>query len=155
VQTVAELTGLLKTARRALLQPATGLTHEPAVTRPSGGEWCVLEVLAHFIDTDYHYAAEAQAMRNGPGHMLVHFDDDAWKQEHAGIRETPFEEILVSLAVSHDYVLTLLASMSKDDLDAPGLHPRGIPYTVRNVFLRWPQHDENHTRQIEEILAAI
>ena len=115
----------------------------------------MLEVLAHFIDTDYHYAAEALAMREGPNHMLVHFDDDAWKSDHAGIRETPFVEILASLAASHEYVLKLLESMSDADLDVPGRHPRGIPYTVRNVFLRWPQHDENHTRQIEEILASV
>ena len=155
MQSVAELAELLKTTRRALLQRAVGLTHVRAATRPSDGEWCVLEVLAHFIDTDYHYAAEAKAMRNRPDHMLVHFDDEAWKASHAAICETPFEEILASLAASHEYVLGLLASMSDDNLDAPGLHPRGIPYTVRNVFLRWPQHDENHTRQIAEILAAI
>ena len=123
--------------------------------RPAAGEWCVLEVLAHLVDCDYHYAAEATAMSDGPNHMLVYFDDNAWKAEHGNIRETAFAEILASLAASHEYVLGLLASMSEADLDLPGLHPHGIPYTVRNVFLRWPQHEENHTRQIEEILAAI
>jgi hypothetical protein len=155
VQTVAELAELLKTTRRAILQQVAGLSHERAVTRPSQGEWCVLEVLAHFIDTDYNYTAEALAMRNGPNHMLVYFDDTAWRQKHAGIRETPVAEILASLAVSHEHVLGILASMSDDDLDAPGLHPRGIPYTVRDIFLRLPIHDENHARQVEEIVAAI
>jgi hypothetical protein len=132
-----------------------GLTQERAVMRPADGEWSVLEVLAHLIDCDYHYAAEAIAMRDGPNHMLVHFDDDAWKADNPGIRATPLAEILASLAASHEHVLSLLASMSDADLDLPGLHPRGIPYSVRNVFLRWPQHEENHTRQIEQILAAI
>jgi hypothetical protein len=115
----------------------------------------VLEVLAHLIDCDHHYASEALAMRDQRDHMLVHFDDGAWKAQHGRIRETPLAGILATLAVSHASVLDLLRSMSDEDLDKSGRHPRGIPYTVRNVFLRWPQHDENHTRQIEEILASI
>jgi hypothetical protein len=95
------------------------------------------------------------AMRDTRDHMLVHFDDGAWKREHQNIREMPFSDVLASLQASHESVLRQVAAMTNDDLDAPGLHPRGIPYTVRDVFLRLPQHDENHTRQIEQILAAI
>ena len=152
---MADLTETLKASRGALLAAAYGVTHERAVMRPSEGEWSVLEVFAHFVDCDYHYALQALAMRDNPNHMLVHFDDVVWKAEHADIRDTPFANIVARLHESHESVLYHLASMSDDDLDSPGLHPRGIPYSVRQVFLRYPQHDENHTRQIQEILAAI
>jgi len=146
---------MLKASRSALLHAASNVTSEIAILRPAEGEWSVLEVLAHLVDTDYHYATQALAMRDNPHHMLVHFDDKAWKQEHADIRETSFANVLALLSESHASVLYHLASMSDDDLDSPGRHPRGIPYTVRNVFLRYPQHDEDHTRQVQEILATI
>jgi uncharacterized damage-inducible protein DinB len=155
VTTAEQIAETLKASRSALLQAASGITPERAVLRPADSEWSVLEVLAHLVDVDYHWATQALAMRDNPTHMFVGFDDDVWKAEHADIRETPLGDILALLAESHEAVLYHLASMSDDDLDAPGRHPRGVPYTVRDVFLRYPPHDENHTRQIEEILAAI
>ena len=146
---------MLKASRSALLQAASEASPARAVLRPAHGEWSVLEVLAHLVDTDYHYAQQAIAMRENPNHMLMHFNDEVWKAEHTAIRETPFAGILSALAESHESVLRYLASMSNADLDSPGLHPRGIAYSVRHVFLRLPQHDDNHTHQIEEIVAAI
>ena len=153
--TAIELGESLRASRRALLAAASGVTLERAVLRPSDGEWSVLEVLAHLVDVDYHWTSQALAMRDNPAHMFVGFDDAAWKQEHTDIRRTPLADVLALLAGSHEAALYHLASMSADDLDAPGRHPRGIFYTVRDVFLRYPAHDEAHTRQIEEILAAI
>jgi uncharacterized damage-inducible protein DinB len=146
---------MLKACRSALLNAASDVSPDQAVLRPADGEWSVLEVLAHLVDTDHHYALQALAMRDDPNHMLVHFDDEAWKAEHTAIREMPFADIVDLLTESHASVLYHLASMTDDDLDSPGLHPRRIPYSVRHVFLRLPPHDENHTRQILEILAAI
>jgi uncharacterized damage-inducible protein DinB len=155
VTNAQDLIETLKASRSALLQAASGVSPESAVLRPADGEWSVLEVLAHLVDVDYHWATQALAMRDNPRHMFVGFDDAGWKEEHPDIRETPFADVLTLLAESHESVLYHLASMSDDDLDAPGLHPRGIPHTVRDVFLRYPAHDEDHTRQIEEILASI
>jgi hypothetical protein len=154
VTSPADLAATLRASRRVLLQTASGVTPESAVKRPADGEWSVIEVLAHLIDTDYHYAAQAVAMRDKPPHMLAYFNDGAWKEEHANVRELALVDVLARLDESHNAVLRQLASMSAEDLDAPGLHPRGIPYTVRDVFLRLPAHDENHTRQIEEIIAS-
>ena len=153
--TAEEIAVALQASRGALLQAASGVTSDRAVLRLADGEWSVLEVLAHLVDVDYHWATQALAMRDNPSHMFVGFDDAAWKQEHRNIRETPLADVMSLLAESHEAVLYHLASMSDDDLDAPGRHPRGIPYTVRDVFLRYPAHDEDHTRQIREILASI
>jgi uncharacterized damage-inducible protein DinB len=155
VTAVEELTAALKASRSALLVAASELPPARAAQRPAECEWSVLEVLAHIVDTDYHYALQALPMRDNPNHMLVYFDDEAWKAEHAGIRDTPYSDIVALLHESHEAVLYHLTSMSDDDLDAPGRHPRGIPYTVRDVFLRLPRHDEDHTRQIAEILVSI
>jgi hypothetical protein len=127
---------MLSASRVALLDAAADVTPETAVLRPAGGEWSVLEVPAHLVDVDYHWATQALAMRDNPQHMFVGFDDAAWKAEHAAIREVPLPQVIALLEESHASVLYHLASMSADDLAAPGLHPRGIRYTVRDVFLR-------------------
>jgi hypothetical protein len=153
--TSEELIEALRLSRQVLLQAASGVTAKQAILRPSDGEWSVLEVLAHLVNVDYHWATQALAMRDNPSHMFVGFNDTIWKQEHADICKTPLVDVFALLAESHEAVLYHLASMSEEDLDGAGRHPRGIPYTVRDVFLRYPPHDENHTRQIAEILASI
>jgi uncharacterized damage-inducible protein DinB len=145
---------MLKASRQALLRVAD-VTPERAVLRPNDGEWSVLEVLAHLVDVDYHWLAQAIAMRDDSAHMFTGFDDTAWKQEHVSICETPLPDVLARLAESHEAVISKLASVSDADLDAPGRHPRGIPYKVRDVFLRYPPHDDDHKRQIQEIVASI
>jgi uncharacterized damage-inducible protein DinB len=151
----AQLAERLAASRRALLAAGKGLTDAAARSRPAADEWSVLEVLAHLVDTDYHYAQEALAMRDHRPHMLVPFDDAAWKRDHPDVNERRLADVLTALAESHASVLQQVALMSDDDLDVAGRHPRGIPYTVRDVFLRLPPHDENHAKQIEAIVAAI
>src|SRR3954468_16187884 len=119
---------MLKASRIAFLNAASYAIPERAVLRPADGGWSVIEVLAHLVDTDYHYGLHALAMRDEPDHMLVHFDDEAWKAEHTAILEMPFDDIQALLAESHALVLHDLSSMTDDDLDTPGAHPRGIPY---------------------------
>ena len=145
----------LKASRHALLAAADGLPREWWGERPGADEWSVLEVVAHLEGVDQHWLAQALAMRDNPGHLFVHFDDTAWKAAHEGVRWQPPEEVLAKIDASHRAVLSALAGMSEADLDRPGLHPRGIPYTVRDVFLRFPPHDEGHRRQIEEIRSAL
>ena len=146
---------MLKASRSALLHAASDVSPERAVLRPADGEWSVLEVMAHLVDVDYHWATQALAMRDNPTHMFAGFDDARWKEERSNIRETPLADIVALLAESHAAVLDHLASLTDGDLNAEAQHPRGISYTVRDVFLRYPPHDEAHTRQIEEIVAAI
>ena|SRR6185436_17027009 len=150
-----ELAEKLRASRRALLQAVFSASPEAALIRPIEGEWSVLEVLAHLVDTDLHYTEQALAMRADSGQVMVYFDDAAWKRDHAQVRETPLSDVLARLEESHEAMQRHLASMTNEELNAPALHPRGIPYTVGNVFLRLQPHDENHTRQIEQILAAI
>jgi uncharacterized damage-inducible protein DinB len=152
---MSDLTEDLAESRKALLAAAGGVQHDRAAKRPDENSWSVLEVLAHLIDVDYHWLREAVAMRDEPGHLFIPFDDERWKAEHANIRETPVSEILDRLSNSHAAVTKTFAAMSDEELDRPGRHPSGRPCSARDVFQRFPRHDENHERQIREILAAL
>lgn len=147
-----ELVKVISAARRELLTVA--LTCPPALVarRPTSDEWSVLEVVAHLIDVDYHYLGQALAARRNPGHAFQYFDDATWKAERPDILRIPLAEVLANLDRSHRTVLGALESISDAELDVSVQHPRGIPYTVRDVFLRFASHDANHAKQIEEIL---
>jgi uncharacterized damage-inducible protein DinB len=152
---VQDLTKRIRASRRALMSAAEEASGERLVKRPSEGEWSVLEILAHLVDVDYHYLAQAQGIHKGPDYTFVRFDDDRWKAEHANVREEPFARLLGELETSHKTVLDALSRISDAELRRTGKRPDGSPLTVRDVFERMPAHDENHTKQIREILAVV
>ncbi|MBM2826590.1 MAG: DinB 2 protein [Dehalococcoidia bacterium] len=146
-----ELAQLLIESRLRLLQEAAEVPISRLSERLSSEEWSVLEVLAHLVDVDYHWLSQALAMKSTPGYMFLHFDDDKWKAEHLAIRESPPEQILTDLDASHRSVVEPLLSITEEELYRSGRHPRGIPYRVIDVFLRYLVHDLNHTQQIHDI----
>jgi uncharacterized damage-inducible protein DinB len=146
-----ELATHLRATRAALLNQIEGLTDTELRQCPPNGDWSIIEVLAHLVDVDVHWLAQAQAIHRDPAHLFIHFDDERWKREHPEVRLTPHLELVQRLAASHRTVVDTLAALTPQDLARPGRHPRGIPYTVRDVFLRYPAHDQGHTAQIEAI----
>ena len=151
----ADLIERIRDGRRRLLEETRGISDETLRTRPNAEEWSVIEVLTHLPDVDRHWLAQALAIRDNPDHLFVHFDDDRWKREHPDARSTPRAAVLQAMQAAHETVLATLAQLDADDLSRTARHPRGIPYTVRDVFLRYPAHDENHANQIAGIRTRI
>ncbi|MPZ24747.1 MAG: hypothetical protein GEU28_14750 [Dehalococcoidia bacterium] len=119
-----------------------------------------MEVLAHLVDVDYHWLAQAEAIisncsSGSSRHQFVHFDDDEWKRQHAGAEELRLSEVIKKLGRSHRSVIDRLASLSDDDLVCIGLHPSGRVYSVREVFERYISHDENHAEQIKAMRRSV
>jgi uncharacterized damage-inducible protein DinB len=146
-----ELIERIRNGRRRLIEQTGDLSDEALRTRSDTEEWSVIEVLAHLPDVDRHWLAQALAIRDNPDHVFVHFDDDRWKRGHPDVRSEPLAAVLQSMQAAHEAVLATLAQLDDDDLQRTARHPRGIPYTVRDVFLRYPAHDENHANQIAGI----
>ena len=139
----------------ALRARVAGLSQAQAAAPPAGDEWSAIDVVAHLVDTDYFYLAEAMAMRDTAGHHFRYFDDAAWKLSHPEVRRLPIAACLDALALSHLVVLESLDAMTNDQISLPGIHPRGIPYTVADLFQRLVTHDEAHIRQLDDILDAL
>jgi uncharacterized damage-inducible protein DinB len=151
----AELAARLRASRHAMMSEALQVELNLVATRPMSDEWSVLEVVAHMIDVDRHWLEQALAMRDKADHLFVHFDDAQWKEEHSAILEARWPDVLKAIDASHADVLGGLEQMTRSELARPGKHPRGIPYTVGDVFLRYPAHDESHARQIREIVEQL
>jgi uncharacterized damage-inducible protein DinB len=145
----------IRSARQRFLESAAGVSEVDAKRRPAPGEWSIIEVIAHMIDVDDYYLGQALLLRGQPGAAFNYFDDEAWKRAHPGPDEFVLADLLRDLAASHQRVLDGAEELSDEELTRPGIHPRGIPYTVRDVLLRFPAHDDNHTQQIAGIRATL
>lgn len=146
-----DLLFLLERSRRELFEACLGMSDVALRTRPTQDEWAVVEVLAHLPDVDRHYLQEALTMLAEDQHLFHHFDDEAWKATHADVVSLPFSQIFDHLRASHDEITRAVELLSSQDFERAGIHPRRGRYTVRDVFLRLPDHDLNHAHQIQTI----
>jgi uncharacterized damage-inducible protein DinB len=150
-----ELCAQLSSARQRFLSSAASISEAVARRRPDDDEWSVIEVLAHMIDVDDYYLGQALLLRDQPRPAFNYFDDDTWKRRHPSPDGFELADVLRRLDASHKRVLTAASALTEEELARRGIHPRRIPYTVRDVLLRLPAHDDNHRRQIEDIRSRI
>ena len=146
---------LLEESRRELVEACLGLGDVDMRIRPTAGEWCALEVLAHIPDVDRHYLHQALATRDQKQCVFQYFDDESWKATHSDVASLPLQRVLNKLKASHMEVLKAVEELESDDLVRAGVHPRRGRYTVREALLRMSDHDRNHARQIQAIREAL
>jgi len=156
----------LRAAREELLAGCAGasdeaMRHRPRADHPEPAEgrrpepaegWAPIEVLAHIADVDRYYLSEARAIRDEPGRMFVHFDDDAWKRENADAIDRDPRDVRLAMAFAHDEVVRWARSLTPEELEIAGGHPRRGSITVSEVLERIPSHDRNHAAQIRAAL---
>jgi uncharacterized damage-inducible protein DinB len=146
-----ELVRAIQDSRIGFLDSIEGLDEEATRRRPDPNEWSIIEVLAHMVAVDESYLGQAVSVTQSPGTAFTYFDDDAWKMAHPGPDEFVLSQVLAELSASHQRVLATAAALNEDELAIVCIHPRGIPYTVRDILARLPTHDQNHQRQIEQL----
>lgn len=143
----------LRAARSELLASFDGVSGAVLRRRPADGAWAVIEVLAHLPDVDRFYLSEARAIRDEPGHMFVYFDEEAWKRDNGDAFNRDRRAVCLAMASAHEEVVRWASSLTPEELDRAGGHPRRSSITVREMLERIAKHDRNHTAQIRTILA--
>lgn len=152
----AEIAASLRRSREEFVTLVTSIGAGEAARRPAAGGWSVIDLLAHMPEVDWFYLQQALAARNVSDHRFVYFDDIRWEGERVARAVQPsFEALIESLAASHRAVLAVVDELTDDELARSTAHPRGIPYTVGDIFRRLAAHDEIHVAQIREILGAL
>jgi uncharacterized damage-inducible protein DinB len=146
-----ELLTAIRDSRTRLLKSIEGMDEEATKQRPAAEEWSVIEVLAHMAAVDDSYLGQALAARESPGIVFKYFNDDGWKAAHPGPDDFALPRVLSDLRASHQRVIAEASALTAEELAHPCIHPRGIPYTVRDILARLPAHDANHQRQIEDL----
>ena len=129
-----------------------GVTPDRARTATDGpGGWSVIEIVCHLRDFDGYFQERCQLMVEQDNPMLPAFDHLAIAREERYIDQdlsTAFAEYLAS----RRRFISLVESLTEDQLDRTGIHPESGPITVRMQSIRGALHDIDHTEQIVRCL---
>ena len=153
----------LRNARSDLLTACQDVSDGDLHRRPAeasagsarGGEWAIIELLAHLPDVDRYYLSQAQKIRDVPGHTFVYFDEEAWARENADALERDAHAIKLAMAAAHEGVVRWARSLTPEELERQGGHPRRGSISVREMLQRIANHDRAHTEQVRAIRRAL
>lgn len=130
---------------QALVQnaPAALLTWQPAP-----GEWCILEVIGHLVETEERgFGGRIRALVAEGRPQFSGWDPDAVAAARADATRDPVE-ILAEFTSRREANITMLADLSPDILARGGDHPQVGELTGRDLLQEWIYHDGNHLRQM-------
>lgn len=141
-RTPKELERLIKGAS------ASGLQKRPAL-----GRWSIAEILAHLADTEIVASWRIRSILGSPGTPLQAFDQDAWVAAGHYDRRDP-RKSLELVRVLREVNLALFETLTPEQWKQHGMHAERGVETVEHMVRLFAGHDVNHTRQVEQILAA-
>jgi uncharacterized damage-inducible protein DinB len=141
----------LRNARSDLLTSVQDISAKDMRRRPENGGWSIIELLAHLPDVDRYYLSEAHKLRDVPGHMFVYFDEELWARENADAIDRDPRDVKLAMAAAHEEVVRWARSLTDDELDRAGGHPRRGSVSVREMLERIAKHDRTHTQQVQDI----
>ncbi len=153
----------LRNARSELLTACQDVSDADLRRRPpastgsarSDGGWAIIELLAHLPDVDRYYLGQARKLRDVPGHQFAYFDEEAWAQEHTDAIEQEATSVKMAMALAHEEVVRWTRSLTPEELDRAGGHPRRESISVREMIQRIANHDRNHMEQVRAIRRAL
>lgn len=146
--TPAQTAAMLRASSTAI--QATVAAAPPALLtwRPAPGEWCVLEVLGHLIETEERgFAGRVRAILSEERPQFSGWDPDAVSRERRDAERDPAEvlgEFLRRRAAS----VALVETVTPADVERGGDHPEVGFLTINDLLHEWVFHDANHFRQL-------
>lgn len=139
------LLGTMPTYLREVIDVAP---EELLVWRPARGEWCVLEVVGHLIETEERgFAGRIRTLLAAERPQFTTWDPDAVARERRDAERDP-GELLAELARRRTASVTLVERLTTADLGRGGDHPEVGFLTVNDLLHEWIHHDANHLRQV-------
>jgi hypothetical protein len=132
---------MIKTEVAAL--PPAVLTY-----RPAAGEWCVLEVIGHLIETEERgFAGRIRTILAEERPRFSTWDPDAVARARRDDVRDP-SELLGEFTARRTESIALVETLTPADLERGGDHPEVGWLTARDLLHEWIHHDANHLRQI-------
>ena len=145
----------LRNARSDLLTACQDLSDADLRRRPADGGWSVIELLAHLPDVDRYYLDQARLLRDVPGHTFVYFDEEAWARDNPDAIARDARGVKLAMEAAHEEVVRWARSLTPEELDRAGGHPRRPSISVREMLQRIANHDRTHMEQVLSIRRAL
>jgi len=115
---------------------------------PVPGEWCALEVVGHFIETEERgFGGRIRTILAEERPRFHTWDPDAVARARRDCERDP-AAVLAEFVRRRTTSVALVKTLTPDDLDRGGDHPEVGFLTVRDLLHEWVHHDANHLRQL-------
>ena len=110
------------------------------------GKWSPREILVHLADCELAFGFRYRQALAEQNHTVQPFDQDLWAKSYAVYGA---EEALETFSALRRWNLTLLRSLTSEQLGKSVLHPERGQMTVKTLLETAAGHDINHLRQLE------
>lgn len=127
---------------------------DDAAFHPAPGEWCAKECAGHIIEAERRgFAGRIRHFLEADGPDTAAWDQDAVQRERRDCGRRP-QDIARELLALRKESAALVRSLTPDQLERWGTHPKVGRLTVRDLLHEWVHHDRNHARQLMAVTQA-
>lgn len=126
------------------------LSAEEIARSPRPEKWSIQQVLNHLQDSELMWSVRLRRVLAEDRPTLYGYDQDLWA-EALHYEESDHEQTLAVFAAVRAANLSLLRSISKEDLERVGVHLERGDESVGHMIRLYAGHDLVHLKQIEKI----
>jgi hypothetical protein len=112
------------------------------------GKWSPRQVLIHLADCELGFGFRYRQALGETDHVAQPFDQDLWAKSYSVYSA---EQALQTFAALRDWNLTLIRSLTPEQLEKPVFHPERGKMVFRVLVETVAGHDINHLRQLEAL----
>ena len=131
----------------------TTVPEEARKWRPASGEWSVHEVVCHCADSETNAAARIRYLVSEREPIILGYDENAWAVT-LDYHSHPLEPALSVIDAVRANTAALLRHLPESAWEREGRHTESGSYTAEDWLKIYAAHLEEHSRQIENNLAA-
>jgi hypothetical protein len=121
--------------------------------RPDPEAFSVHEVVCHCADSETVAAARIRILTAEPEPLILGYDEQRWARVH-DYHAHPLAAALLAVEAARAHTVPLLLRLPEAAWELGGRHTESGPYTARDWLAIYARHLEEHSEQIESVLAA-
>ena len=126
---------------------------EARTWRPDSGEFSAHEVVCHCADSETNAAARIRYVVAEPDPLVLGYDENAWARI-LDYHSHPVEAALATVDAVRANTVPLISRLPDEVWEKAGRHTESGRYTALDWLAIYAAHLEEHTQQIERIIAA-
>ena len=136
-----------------LRQAVAKVPEEARKWRPAPGEWSTHEVVCHCADSETNAAARIRYVVAEKDPLVLGYDENAWAARF-DYHGHPLEAALAVVEAVRANTAALIGRLPEEAWAREGRHTESGRYTAEDWLRIYAAHLEEHSRQIENNLAA-
>jgi len=148
----------LRAAREELYRVVSGLSNAQWQQRAyseEGGEWRVLDLLRHVVDSERGMTALMAQVQAGGAGVSDDFDLSRWNRRVVEkLQDKTLDDLMAAMAQNRVALFDFIDTLADEDWSQKGRHASGRILTIEQVCELIASHERAHTAEILAATAA-